>query len=98
MDSLYGELDHFENWILSNRKGFFISGYLGSTRARNLQLQRDLTDKGFKIAKSLDGPIRPGSVVFIPGHSEDSHRDYVTQAWTADPIVDILNRLPEFHQ
>jgi hypothetical protein len=98
MDSLYGELEQFENWILSNRKGFFISGYLGSTRARNLQLQRDLTDKGIKISKSLDGPIRPGSVVFIPGHPEDSHRDYVTQAWTADPIADILNRLPDFHQ
>jgi hypothetical protein len=37
-------------------------------------------------------------VVFIPGHPEDSHRDYVTQAWTADPIADILNRLPEYHQ
>lgn len=98
MDSLYGELEHFENWIVSNRRGFFISGYLGSTRARNLELQRDLTDKGIKIAKSLDGPIKPGSVVFIAGHSEDSHRDYVTQSWSIDPIADILNRLPEYHQ
>jgi len=83
---------------LSNRRGFFISGYLGSTRARNLQLQNDLTEKGIKIAKSLDGNIRPGSVVFIAGHPEDSHRNYVTQAWTTDPIADILNRLPEYHQ
>jgi hypothetical protein len=36
--------------------------------------------------------------VFIAGHSEDSHRDYVTQAWAADPIADILNRLPEYKQ
>jgi hypothetical protein len=98
MDSLYGELDQFEKWIMSNRRGFFISGYLGSTRARNLQLMRDLADKGIKIQKSLEGPIRPGSVVFIAGHPEDSHRDYVTQSWTSDPIADILNRLPEFHQ
>jgi len=98
MDSLYGELEQFEKWILSNRRGFFISGYLGSTRARNIQLQRDLADKGIRIEKSLSGNIRPGSVVFIAGHAEDSHRDYVTQAWTADPVGDILNRLPEFHQ
>ncbi len=98
MDSLYGELEHFEKWVTSNRRGFFISGYLGSTRARNLQLQRELIDKGIKITKSLEGNIRPGSVVFIPGHPEDSHRNYVTQAWTTDPIADILNRLPEFHQ
>ncbi len=98
MDSLYGELEQFEKWILSNRNGFFISGYLGSTRARNLELQRDLADKGIAIQRSLNGNIAPGSVVFIPGHSEDSHRDYVTQAWTADPIADILNRLPQYHQ
>lgn len=96
MDSLYGELEHFEKWILSNRRGFFISGYLGSTRARNLQLQRDLKEQGIPILRTLDGPIKPGSVVFIPGHSEDSHRDYVTQSWTNDPIADILNRLPEY--
>jgi hypothetical protein len=98
MDSLYGELEHFEKWVLTNRRGFFISGYLGSTRARNLELQRDLADKGITIQKSLDGNIKPGSVVFLPGHAEDSHRDYVTQAWTADPIADILNRLPQYHQ
>ena len=98
MDSLYGELEHFEKWILANRRGFFISGYLGSTRARNLELRRDLSDKGIKIAESLDGEIKPGSVVFLPGHAEDLHRDYVTQAWTIDPIADILNRLPQFHQ
>ena len=98
LDSLYGELDHFENWILKNRRGFFISGYLGSTRARNLEMQRALADKGIGYSMSFDGDLKPGSVVFIPGSPEDSHRDYVSQAWTADPIADILNRLPEFKQ
>ena len=96
MDSLYGELEHFENWITKYRRGFFISGYLGSTRSRNLQLQKQLQDVGLPIQKSLDGDIRPGSIIFLPGHAEDSHRDYVTQSWTTDPLADILNRLPEF--
>jgi hypothetical protein len=98
MDSLYGELEQFESWVLKNRRGFFVSGYLGSTRARNLELQHELADKGIAISKSLDGDIKPGSVVFIAGHPEDSHRDYVTQSWSVDPIADILNRLPEFKQ
>ena len=98
MDSLYGELEHFENWITKYRRGFFISGYLGSTRARNLALQKQLADSGIPIQKSLDGNIKPGSVVFLAGHAEDSHRDYVTQSWTTDPIADILNRLPEYQQ
>ena len=98
MDSLYGETNRFEDWIVNNRRGFFISGYLTSTRARNLELQRSLAEKKIPYTMSLDGDLKPGSVVFIPGHSEDSHRDYVTQAWTVDPIADILNRLPEFKQ
>ena len=96
MDSLYGELEHFENWILKHRRGFFISGYLGSTRARNLQLQKQLAEQGIPVKKELNGDIKPGSVVFLAGHAEDSHRDYVTQSWTTDPIADILNRLPEY--
>ena len=55
-----------------------------------------LADKGIPIQKSLDGNIKPGSVVFLAGHAEDSHRDYVTQSWTVDPLADILNRLPEY--
>ena len=98
MDSLYGEVDRFQNWIANNRRSFFISGYLGSTRARNLELQRELASRNIPFSTSLDGDIRPGSVVFLAGHAEDSHRDYVTQAWTVDPIADILNRLPEFRQ
>lgn len=98
MDSLYGELEHFENWVLKYRRGFFVSGYLGSTRARNLQLQKQFAEHGIPIQKSLNGDIKPGSVVFLAGHSEDSHRDYVTQSWSVDPISDILNRLPEYQQ
>lgn len=98
MDSLYGELEHFENWILKYRRGFFISGYLGSTRARNLQLQKLIVEHGIPTQKELNGDIKPGSVVFLAGHAEESHRDYVTQSWTADPLADILNRLPEYQQ
>ena len=64
MDSLYGELEHFEKWILSNRRGFFISAYLGSTRARNLELQRDLADKG--IPTILTGFAVPGCNMHSP--------------------------------
>ena len=72
---------------------------ISARRARAiLSCSATLPNKGIPIQKSLDGDIKPGSVVFIPGHSEDSHRDYVTQSWTADPIADILNRLPEYHQ
>jgi hypothetical protein len=97
LDALYGEVDKFEKWILGDRyRRFFVSGYLGSTRARNLQLQSMLEHRGIHYRKSLDSRIRPGSITFIPGKGGENHRSYVTHAWVANPLTDILNRLPEY--
>ena len=99
MDALYGELDKFEKSILGDRKNrFFVSGYLGSTRARNLQLQRILDDRDVPYRMSLDERIRPGSVTFIAGKGGERHHDYVTRAWAENPIADLLNRLPEYRR
>ena len=79
LDSLYGEADNFERWITSDRKRFFISTYLGSTKARNLELQRVLREKGVPVKGSLEGMRRlmPGTVVVMSGGNEENHRDYV---------------------
>jgi hypothetical protein len=98
MDALYGELDKFERWILDDRSRFFVSGYLGSTRARNLQLQRTLAERNIPFRMALDGPLQRGSVVFIPGGEGENHTDYVTRAWAPNPISDLLNRLPEYRR
>ena len=97
LDALYGELDKFEDWIV-RKQGFFVSGYLNSTRARNLELKQELTNRKFDIKTALNGDLRPGSVVFIAGGADERHTDYVTQAWVADPIADILDRLPEYRR
>jgi hypothetical protein len=99
LDALYGELDKFEDWIANNRSAFFISAYLGSTRNQNIELQRILSERNIEITNSLDQQLRPGTVAFLPGNAEEeTHRDFVTQAWAADPIADILNRLPEYRR
>lgn len=99
MDALYGELDKFERWISGDRvRRFFVSGYLGSTRARNLQLQRTLDDRNIHYRMALDDRIRPGSVTFIAGKAGERHHDYVTRAWVENPIADLLNRLPEYRR
>jgi hypothetical protein len=99
MDALYGELDKFEKWILGDRyRRFFVSGYLGSTRARNLQLQKILDDRNVKYRMSLDDRLRPGSVTFLPGKNGENHHSYVTRAWVENPLADLLNRLPEYRR
>ncbi|MCC7346472.1 MAG: alpha/beta hydrolase [Variibacter sp.] len=99
LDALYGELDKFEKWILADRyRRFFISGYLGSTRARNLQFQQMLDNRSVKYRMSLEERIRPGSITFLPGRNGENHHSYVTRAWTGNPLADILNRLPEYRR
>ncbi|CCE02927.1 conserved hypothetical protein [Bradyrhizobium sp. STM 3809] len=41
----------------------------------------------------MDRPLRPGSVVFVETDEGITHRDYVTQAWTRNPIRDVLTKM-----
>lgn len=98
LDALYGELDKFETWIRSDRTRFFVSAYLGSTRARNLELQRILAEQNIPVRTSFEPQLRPGSVIFIAGGADERHSNFVTQAWTTNPISDLLKRLLEYQR
>jgi hypothetical protein len=41
----------------------------------------------------MDGPLRPGSVVFVQTPEGITHRDYVTHAWTTNPIEEVLVKM-----
>jgi pimeloyl-ACP methyl ester carboxylesterase len=97
LDALYGELGGFADWISHNRSGFFVSAWTQSTRGRNMELERMLSDRDVSFAR---GAIKTanlnGSVVFLPGDDGIRHRDFVNHAWTEMPIKDVLARLPEY--
>ena len=42
-------------------------------------------EKGIAVSEDMDGPLRPGSVVFVETPEGVTHRDYVTHAWTENP-------------
>jgi hypothetical protein len=93
LDAVYGELDKFANWIESNRSGFFVSSYTRYTKRRDQELIEMLRDKGITVAENMDGPLRPGSVVFVQTRDGITHRDYVTQAWTDHPVKEVLVKM-----
>jgi len=93
LDAVYGELDKFASWIENHRKGFFVSSYTHYTARRDRELMRMLRDKGIAVSESMDGPLRPGSVVFVETGEGITHRDYVTQAWTRNPIEQVLIKM-----
>jgi hypothetical protein len=93
LDAVYGELDKFASWIETNRTGFFVSAYTRYTKRHDQELMQMLKDKGIAIADDMDGPLRPGSVVFVQTPEGVTHRDYVTHAWTENPLKEVLVKM-----
>jgi hypothetical protein len=93
LDAVYGELDKFASWIENNRTGFFVSSYTRYTKRRDQELMAMLRDKGIRVRESMDGPLQPGSVVFVQTPDGVTHRDYVTLAWTQHPVKEVLVKM-----
>jgi hypothetical protein len=93
LDAVYGELDKFASWIVNNRSGFFVSAYTRYTKRHDRELMQMLKDKGIAISDDMDGPLRPGSVVFVETPEGVTHRDYVTRAWTENPVKEVLVKM-----
>jgi hypothetical protein len=93
LDAVYGELDKFASWIENNRSGFFVSAYTRYTKRHDRELMQMLKDKDIAISEDMDGPLRPGSAVFIETPEGVTHRDYVTQAWTENPVKEVLVKM-----
>jgi hypothetical protein len=93
LDAVYGELDKFASWIENNRSGFFVSSYTHYTERHDRELMRMLRDKGIAVSESMDGPLKPGSVVFVETPEGVTHRDYVTHAWTQNPVKEVLVKM-----
>ncbi len=93
LDAVYGEMDKFASWIESHRSGFFVSSYTHYTARRDQELMSMLRQKGIGVSEDMDGPLRPGSVVFVETGDGITHRDYVNRAWTQYPLKDVLVKM-----
>jgi hypothetical protein len=93
LDAVYGELDKFASWIANNRSGFFVSAYTQYTQRHDQELMQMIRDKGIAVSDDMDGPLRPGSVVFVKTPDGVTHRDYVTHAWTDRPVREVLAKM-----
>jgi hypothetical protein len=93
LDAVYGELDKFASWIANNRSGFFVSAYTRYTQRHDQELMQMLKDKGIAVSDEMEGPLHPGSVVFVKTPDGVTHRDYVTHAWTENPLKEVLIKM-----
>jgi hypothetical protein len=93
LDAVYGELDKFASWVEHNRSGFFVSSYTHYTEHHDRDLMHMIRSKGIAVSESMDGPLKPGSVVFVETPEGVRHRDYVTHAWTLNPVKEVLVKM-----
>jgi len=91
LDALYGEVGKYADFIASHPNAFFISAYTSSSARGNESLQQYLAEHEHPFATSLP-PRLEGTVAFLHTAGVD-HEDFVTRAWTNDPIRDVLGRL-----
>jgi hypothetical protein len=97
LDSLYGDLDKFANWIEADPSAFFVSVYLSSTRNQNSRLETILAAHDVDVSPQINTRLASGGVAVVPGGG-GRHRDLVTHAWVDYPIIDLLKRLPEYRR
>ncbi len=97
MDGLFGEVERFAT-IVGSRAGrtTFVSAYSPSSREQNEELQRLLTGRGVALGRGLPAALRRDTVAFVPAGPDVSHGEFMTKAFSADPLKSLLGRVDAF--
>jgi hypothetical protein len=96
LDALIAEDDKFAGWIAaSHRSAFFFSGYSEASAGGNGALMRQLSARGIGYSTGLPRVLEPGSDTFLATADAD-HDSYMTEAWVADPMAWLLQRVPGY--
>jgi hypothetical protein len=97
LDAIYGETDKFAAWIEDHRSdAFFFSAFSASSAEGNGDLQDRLMGQGIDFALDLPPCLEAGDSVFLDAGAEVVHSDFVTQAWTTDPLRALFDRIRAF--
>ncbi len=99
MDSLYGDEDKFAGWAAARRRlGFLLSAYTESTQDENDQLRTQLTKRKVPFTTGVPKSLTPGTMAFVSCGSWEMHNEFMTRAWTADPLMHALQAIPGYPQ
>jgi hypothetical protein len=94
LDALYDGIDTFADWIANNRSAFFVSSYTPYTEHHNADLEHLLRQRSVPYGSELRPNHLQGTVTFLPA-GDVPHQDFVTHAWTDNPVTDILARMDD---
>jgi pimeloyl-ACP methyl ester carboxylesterase len=93
LDALYGQEAVFAKWLRFNhRKSFFFSAYTEPARASNELVQNMLRDKHIKFEMGMPEFLLKNSITFMQLNETTVHKDLLTQAWSNEPLADLLHK------
>ena len=93
LDALFGEEPKFSQWIqATHERAVFVSAFSPASAGSNAALAADLTAAEVKVLHALPSALLPGDVVLLPAPGA-VHNDFVTAAWTANPLQALLSRV-----
>jgi hypothetical protein len=97
LDALYDNADAFADWISDHQSSaFFFSAFSTSSADGNGALQDMLLKQGLDFASDPPRCLHAGDVVFLDTGDRAAHGDYVSRAWTDDPLKWLFNRIAGF--
>ena len=96
-DAMYGQIDKFVSWLEHARStAFFFSAYGESTHDENEALKEELDEANLRYKTVLPKKLIPGGITFVDASSGTKHEDFITQAWTQNPLTWVLSRIPGY--
>jgi hypothetical protein len=96
LDALFAEYDKFADWIAHRPQAFLFSAYSKAARSEHAELQKLLTERKVTFGIGVPARLAPGSVSLVYTGDAVQHNDFVTQAWTKDPLRVALAKVPGF--
>jgi len=97
LDAVYDETETFSGWIADHQSGaFFFSAFTPSSARGNGDLQDELMRQGVDFALDLTPCLAAGDIVLLDTGPSVVHNDFVTQAWVADPLRHLFDRIRAF--
>lgn len=99
LDALYGDTEKFADWVKAHhRNAFLFSSFSKTTRPFNAMLEAQLQQLGIAFSRDYPKALRPGQIYFGDVPDGVNHVEFLSVAWTPDPLSWTLARIPAYRR
>ncbi|MFT3989281.1 alpha/beta hydrolase [Aestuariivirga sp.] len=99
MDALYGDTEKFDAFIAERHAHAFVFSAYGKSSARwNTGLMGRFAARGFPFTTDIPQKLKAPAIAFAEVPEDIKHVDFLSQAWTQEPLRDVLARVSAYRR